>query len=278
MLLGGTQILAMAFLVGAQQQFVISELVRSSDCSGDPVTGVIAYEPVGVCSGQDMNGDWIPDTLATLELEGDFAFHRFYNGLPDNHSYACCATSTVEVRRQSMVEFYRCDNSSSPPGFWTQKRLVTLDSWRLDIYKMKNCTFSFSTVLAPLDICQTPFPAAQHSTMQSCNGSGITISNYETLNCTGPAKVVYYPAVTSGPCNDGPSADPTMVPRAKCLPSTTLTPPVQGLCPSNESNASNATAVPNRSRLVITSASPSLGFTWVAAAVMTRVVSLMPHF
>ena len=220
-----------------------------------------------------MNGDYVPDTLATLELEGDFAFHRFYDGLPDNH--ACCATSTVEVQRQSMVEFYRCDNSSSPPGFWTQKRLVTLDSWRLDIYEMKNCTFSFSAVLAPLDICQTGFPL-QFSTMQSCNGSGIAISTYETSNCTGPAKaVIYYPAVTSGPCND---ADPTMVPRARCLPSTTLTPPVQGLCPSNESNASNATAVPNRSRLVITSASPSLGFTWVAAAVMTRVVSLMPHF
>lgn len=286
-----TQILAMAFVVRAQQQFVISELFTSSDCSGDPENAVIAYEPVGVCFGQDFDGDAIPNSIATLELQEEFVLHRYYSHLHEHTNrfkYACCATTTAEVSRQERGDFFRCDNSSDLPGFWIQKRLVTLDSWWLDIYKMKNCTFSFSTTLWPLDLCQ--MHSLEQSVMHSCNGSGITVSTYETPNCTGSAAQTIYPAVTSGPCDDG-STYTTMVPRAACLPSTSLTPPVQGLhsvqglCPSNASNASNASdasdaAMTNRtnSPRVITSAShpsPSLGFT--AAAVLARVVSLL-HF
>eukprot|EP00438_Fugacium_kawagutii_P015213 Skav228707 [mRNA] locus=scaffold3960:109678:110523:- [translate_table: standard] len=274
------QIVAMALAVRAQQQFVVSQLFTSSDCSGDPENAVIAFEPVGVCFGEDWDGDSIPDgRRSTLELQEEFVLHRYYSR-PQEH-YDCCATTTIEVSRQERGEFFRCHNSSDLPGFWIQKRLVTLDSWWLDIYKMKNCTFSFSTTLWPLDLCQ--MHSLEQSIMHSCNGSGITINHYETPNCTGSAaQTIYYPAVTSGPCDDGPAA---MVPRAACLPSTSLTPPVQGLhsaqglCPSNTSNASDASdANRTTSPRGITATALQALPTGFAAAVLALVVVSLLHF
>lgn len=51
-----------------QQEFLITELFDDLACSSSATASVLHVEAVSGCQARDVNGDWIPDVLVTVEL------------------------------------------------------------------------------------------------------------------------------------------------------------------------------------------------------------------
>ena len=243
-----------------QHQFLVTEVFGDSKCETDPLFATDIW-PIGGCQGEDVDGDFVMDRINMVEANGSHAVYKACNcsgdpNLVRSGILTCCRGIPDRMEVRDM----RCHNVSNS---WRAMRVVTLDSFVLEVYTFENCSFSHSAALSPLHFCRSLSDSS--SAMVLCNGNGIQFDQYpNSRNCAGSEdETAFYPAVTSGPCAKGT----TMVPKSDCLPpSTVKRSNTQHVCTSTTSSPTSPPAsvnitktsnltLPRTDALVLTSAS-----------------------